>query len=176
MDMEHGEYDVELLDDCGNVVGKKKRKDIDKKVDCIHLVQMLLMTQDGRLLLSHIPSDAPIKKIFGGLIGTTAATMIRVNETPEQAARRALQNELFLPDLMPTFLGRHVETFPPYAPTLTEYYRVTVDQVPTHWDRTQIVELIAMLPDDLTDRMMESPESFAPSLVAFWQRFLHHTS
>jgi hypothetical protein len=94
--MEHKDYQVDLVDDKGFVVGHKRRGDINQTRDFFHGVHVLMITPRSELVLSNLPEHQELPNQYWRRLSTTAATIRRSRESATQAARRALRRELLM--------------------------------------------------------------------------------
>src|SRR5690349_8236485 len=109
---DHAEYPIALINDRGEQVGRKLRREVDKMVDLYHSVFVVVVTPDERLALSVIPTRPELPNIYAGQLGATVASICRDGESIETAARRALSEEIHLDDAQLYFLGDIFSTLP----------------------------------------------------------------
>lgn len=168
--MQHDFHPVDVLDEKGNIIGQKRRIDINKLQDIFHTTHVLLITPKGEVVMSIIPLREDLPNVYANLLGTTVATIRRTGETPLQAAKRSVSRELFIDEMPLTLLGEQFEELPPKKKNLfTVYYGVS--DVPESYSLLDIDGLIVMTPKEI-DRMLEKePESFAYSFIRVWELF-----
>ena len=153
-----------ILDDAGNVVGSKPRKDIDKVKDAFWCSDVLVFDGNHQLLLSKIP----VNNLYAGLWGSTTATILRENENPEDAAIRVLHKELGIENASPTKLG---EKFFIYADGVkrkkSTYFIVSHHELRPNPE--DIAELKAWNRSELESFITSNPEQFAPTFLGIWE-------
>lgn len=163
--MQHNDYHVVLLDKEGNVTGSKLRKEINKKSDILHCVDVFLLRSDGRIVLSQVPEG----DLYAGKWVSSCATMLRSQEREDDAAARALKKELGLED----------------APALrrigSEFIRLEGDvlRMKTTYAATYDGELNPNADDVVAIQELSKDEvsglcgsdMAAPSLKALWERY-----
>ncbi|MCR4311662.1 MAG: NUDIX domain-containing protein [Candidatus Uhrbacteria bacterium] len=170
MTKRHEDYEVEILDGHGKPIAVKRRKDIDKTKDILHVVYIFVVTPEGKLILSRIPRDPTKKNLFAGKLGVTVATIIRHEEKHRDAAKRAAKRELGLkkPDL--TFLGETLEIITGVPKRLIAAYVCTASEKDIKPNRELSDELIAVTGKEL-DRLIEKRKELAPTLLVFWDKY-----
>ena len=92
---------VDVLDVNGVVVGAVRKNQAREQGLRFRTAHVLVLDAAGRLCL---PRSAPSRDRHVGLLGSSAATYVRTGETFEEAARRALREELGL-DARPSTVG-----------------------------------------------------------------------
>lgn len=168
--MQHDFYPVDILDSKGNIVGQKRRIDIDKSKDIFHSTHVLLVTPKGEVVMSIIPLREDLPNVYAGKLGTTVATIRRSGETPLEAATRSVSRELFIDKMPLVLLGEALEPLPPKPLNLFTVY-CGVSEVPESYSLLDIDGLIVMAPREI-DTMLESePESFAYSFIKIWELY-----
>src|SRR2546429_1925190 len=84
---------IAIFGENGLVIGSKKRKDIDKKKDILRNVNILLMGQERKFLITK-PNDS----LWPDKWANSAAGLLRYNEFPLDAAYRTAMRELSIPE------------------------------------------------------------------------------
>ncbi len=163
--MENGDQLVKILNDQGEMIGAKPRREVDKQHDILHCADVLVI-QNGRLLLSRIPDTT----LYGGTLGTSAASMVRDNETPEQAAIRALQKELNVTVSEVTLLGEKFYAFPDGVKRLKTSFVITHPDTITP-NPADVSELVAFDRAQIESQLSTNPNLFAPTFQALWQEY-----
>lgn len=166
----HEDFDVDILNDQGKVVGVKKRKDVDKQHDVLHSVFVLVVTPDREVILAAIPVAPEQHRWYAGCLGSTAATIVRHGEPIDVAARRVLAHELFLDYDEPVFLGEDFETYPDGIQKLsTTYYSVHNGELkPNPHEQDRLVPLSRA---QIEAMIKKDPSVFAPTFLALWRRY-----
>lgn len=170
MTKRHENYNVDILNPSGLPIGVKRRKDVDKTKDILHVVYVFIVTPEGKLVLSRIPRDPAKKNLFAGKLGVTVASIIRHGETHDVAAKRAVKRELGItkPDL--AYLGETLESFSGTPKRLIAAYACTAKESQLHPDPAFTDELVALSSREL-DRLVEKRKELAPTLLVFWDRY-----
>lgn len=106
--MDHQDFLVTVYNADHEPIGAKPRRDIDKFSDIVDCTQVLVFTPDHQIILGRIPENP--KNLEPGKISSTAATIRRENETPVQAAKRALADELGVNGTEPEYIGQEFFT------------------------------------------------------------------
>jgi hypothetical protein len=168
--MQHDFYDVDLLDEKGNIIGKKPRNRIDKLEDIFHTVHVLLITARGEVVLGIIPLREDLPNVYAEKLGTTVATIRRTGEKPLQAAKRAIARELFIEDMPLTKLGERFFHVPPMKDNLlTTYFGIS--DAPESYSLLDIDGLIEMTPKDIDTMIRNDKEAFAYSFLQVWKEY-----
>lgn len=165
--MGHAEYEVDILNEDGRVIGQKQRQAIDKGTDIFHSVHVILVTPEGEVIVSIIPAREDLPNLYAGKIGTTMATIRRHGESPEQAARRGLRRELLIeePVLQPVH-DAMVVLEDGRIHHLTAYVVEAVK--PELYRPLDIGELMVLPPESLEVALMMNADQFAPTLKVVW--------
>lgn len=166
----HGEYEIEILDNHGRVIGTKRRQDVDKTKDILHVVYIFVVTPDGKLILSRIPRNPAKKNLFPGKLGVTVATIVRSGEAHEDAAKRAVAKELGVEGADVTFLGETLESFTGIPKRLVAAYVCTLDEASIKPNSEDVEELVPVTHEELK-RLLDKPNNLAPTLLVFWDRY-----
>lgn len=168
--MEHANHLVDIVNQQGEPVGQKRRRDINKEVDIHHSVQTLLVTPDGQVVLTKILRRDDLPNIYADKLGLPVATIRRSNENADQAALRSLSRELFIDGAEVFHLGDKFLTLSDGRQTyLSGYYLMGMP--PQTFSKTDIGGLVVLDPSQLHQDLAQTPECFAPTLVAFWEQF-----
>ncbi|MBL6989045.1 MAG: NUDIX domain-containing protein [Bacteriovoracaceae bacterium] len=92
MNMNSKDEIFELVDEEGNVVGQAPRADCHKNPELLHrAIHVLIWTSDGELWLQR---RSPNKDIQPNKWDTSVGGHFDLGETPEQAAKREMKEEL----------------------------------------------------------------------------------
>lgn len=168
--MEHANHLVDIVNQHGEPVGQKRRRDINKQVDVHHSVQTLLVTPDGKVVLTKILRRDDLPNIYADKLGLPVATIRRSSETADQAAMRSLSRELFIDGAEIFHLGDKFFTLSDGRQTyLSGYYLVGTP--PQTFSKTDLGGLVVLDPTEVHRDIQQQPERFAPTFVAFWQEF-----
>jgi hypothetical protein len=168
--MEHGRYQVDLVDENGVVVGGKQRREIDKTHDTYHSVFTGLVSPMGEVILCRIPYRDDLPNLYAGLLGIPVATIRRSRESPMAAAQRSVARELYIDDAEVIPLGGGLLELPNNIQTYASVYYL-VANMPETFSSTDIAELVTISPRDLRQRIEGHREEFAPTLLAVWDKF-----
>ena len=163
--MNDGDFKVDILDKTGHKAGEKLRRDIVKGQDIYHAVYVVLRTPDDLIVLNKIAARQDMPNLHAGSFGCTAATIKRVAESGNEAAKRALKNELGI-DLEPELL---LEKFIEIDGThrLIGLYTATAP-LPTHYNREDIEELVAISKTAFQETLDTEPRKITPVLKMYW--------
>lgn len=167
--MEHAAYQVDVLDEEGGIVGSKKRQDIDKTTDIFHVIYVVLVTPEGQLVLTPIPKRKDLPNLFVGQLSPPVATIRRTGEKSEAAAYRAVGRELFIDDPELEFLGEAMMEFGDVKRFVSVF--TLIGEPPHVYSKTDIDKLVIISPRELAKRIRETPEEFAPPLLAIWEKW-----
>ncbi len=80
---------IAIYNEQGEIIGTKKRIDVDKKRDILRSVNILLINPEGKIFVTQ-----PVNPVFPGTWGCAAAGLVRYQENPEDAALRTVKKEL----------------------------------------------------------------------------------
>ena len=168
--MKHAEQLVDLVDENGVVTGTKQRQLIDKATDLYHTVFNVLRTPDHKLILSKIPQRTDLPNLYFGLLGATAATIRRHDETAAAAAKRAANDELYITDAQLTHLGDRYLVLPDGH---RKYMSVFVGTypVPTDYSHTDIEDLVSFDRHTLQETLENHKDQFSLTFLAIWQQY-----
>ncbi|MBS3167639.1 NUDIX domain-containing protein [Candidatus Woesearchaeota archaeon] len=92
--MQNPKSKVIVCDKQGKLIETKLRKDIDRKNDCLKTVNIFLIDQNNRIFITM-----PLQSVWGGKWCSSAAGMVQVGETSEEAAVRTAKRELGIDDV-----------------------------------------------------------------------------
>jgi hypothetical protein len=179
-EVDHQDQLVDLVDETGKPVGTKRRQDIDKWADLYNGVYVLLLDPSAvslqhrvDVVLSRIPERLDLPNRYSRRLGTTVATIRRHGETPNQAAWRALNSEVFSSGGQLRLLGQEFRVLRDGGQEHRTYmsaYSLEAT-VPSSFNRRDITELQAMTPRMLDTLLNDNPAQFAPTLVALWTAY-----
>lgn len=94
-----------LVDEKDKQIGTASREECHRFPGKLHrAILVVVKNKKGEILLAKRDK----RKLFGGLWDGTIATHVLVGETPEQAARRALEKELGVSNLSLNNLGNFI--------------------------------------------------------------------
>lgn len=168
--MEHSAHLVDVLDDAGNIIAQKRRKDIQKESDIYHAVYGLLITPDGKVIISTIRNRTDLPNLYAEQIGAPVATIRRAEETAEQAASRSWARELFIDNPELHLLGEGMATLPDGRKSfISAFY--AVGEAPDIFSSTDIDELTAISATNLRSKILNQPGAFAPTFRHIWQQY-----
>jgi len=170
MYMEHSAHLVDVLDDSGNIIGQKRRKDIQKESDIYHAVYGLLVTPEGNMVVSAIRNRTDLPNLYAKQIGVPVATIRRSGESAQQAAKRSWARELFIEDPELHFLGEGLVTLPDGRQTFVSVF-YAIGDAPDIFSSTDIDELTTVNPSDLRSKLLAQPGAFAPTFRYIWQQY-----
>jgi hypothetical protein len=168
--MEHAQHMVDILDQKGNVVGQKHRREINKNDDIYHVVFVLLITPRGELVLGVIPAREDLPNIFTRQMGTTVSTIRRSNETALQAAKRSVERELFIDQADLQLLGEQVIDLPGSSRKFASSYYLVADP-PATFSVIDIDTLVVVTPQQLRGLLRSHADEVAPTLRVFWESY-----
>jgi len=163
--MNDGEFEVDILDKEGNVVGTKLRRDIVKGQDIYHAVYCVLIAPDDHIAISKIAAREDMPNLHAGSYGCTAATIKRTGETGDEAMARALKNELRV-EAQPELVSEEVIAVDNTYRKIGLYK--VVSDVPTNFNKQDIDEIVVFSKNEFTKLLSEQPDSITPLLKRFW--------
>jgi hypothetical protein len=166
--MNDGDFNVDILDQNGNKVGVKLRKDIIKGVDIYHAVYGVLITSRGNIAISKIAQRADMPNLHAGSYGCTAATIKRDDESGDQAMDRAIKNELGLN--MPIKLLKEEVIAVDGTFRKIGLYKLHSD-IPAQYSKKDIEEIKEFTKKEFEDLLNTQPESITPLLKIFWDNW-----
>lgn len=166
--MEHDEYNVQLCDERGITTGYKVRRDVDKKHDTLHVVDIFVIGS-GKLLLAKIPTSP----MYTGLWGVSACTLLRQHESVEEAALRCLESELEIisTDALLESLGAKFFQYSDGVRRFrTTFYAETLRKVFVA-DPKNASELRWFSRDDIDDMIDDAVAECSPPFLALWKEY-----
>ena len=166
--MDQGEFMVDLIDRDGNIIGNKKRKDIEKGVDAYHAVYCVVVTPKGELCLNLIANRQDMPNLHAGKFGCTAATIRRTGESAQECAKRAVEEELRIenePELLHEELTEIDGTH-----RFIGWYKIEAEK-PTNFSKEDIEDIKVYSKEDFIKLLEENPEKITPPLKKFWDLF-----
>jgi isopentenyldiphosphate isomerase len=161
---------INILDESGNIIETKKRSEIDKTKDILHTVHIIAFTSQEEIMLTIIPDRQDLKNIYVGRYGTTSATIVRQGESPEDAAKRALSNELFLEEADLIHVGNDYFVFEESSPRFLSLYYFVHPNVLYKYNEKDIEKLCPLSREDL-DEKIKDKKAFSETFVRFWQKY-----
>lgn len=168
--MEHSAHLVDVLNEQGEIIGQKARRDIDKIHDIHHGVHVILVTPTGELVLGSIPAREDLPNLYPRKLGATVATIRRHNETAEQAAIRTVSRELFIDEADVHLLGEKMFMLHDGRRSFITAYYLVADP-PSIYSIIDIDGLAVVNPQQFRGIVKDSPEELAPTMLAIWQEF-----
>lgn len=162
---------VDILNEQGQVIGQKRRSEIDRFADILHSAFVLLVTSKARIMIVKIADGSVPKNPFAGLWGCSAATFVRSGEAAITAAERSLYSDLgIMGELIP--LSEEMVVWPNGMKRKASVFTCQYDKddfVP----RKEAVETWKqMTQSSIENAMRLNPQEFAPSFVSFYES--HH--
>jgi hypothetical protein len=168
--MEHAAHLVDVLDVDGKIIGTKPRREINKSADIYHVIFVFLITPQGEVVLGVIPAREDLPNIYSRQMGSTLATIRRTGETPEEAAERGVQRELFIDKADLKLLGEQMmHTSDGLQTYATTYYMI--GEPPATYSVIDIDTLVVVTPQQLRNLIMHHPDEIAPSLKFIWESY-----
>jgi len=164
--MKEGKYQVDLIDRTGNVVDSKKRGDIVKGKDAYHAVYCVLTTPKDELVLNLIAQRQDMPNLHAGKFGCTAATIRRSGETGQQAAERAVSEELKI-NIVPELLDEKIIDIDGTYRKIG-WYKV-FGPMPKDYNREDIEELVPVSVENFLKILEETPDKITPPLKKYWE-------
>ena len=162
---------VQLFNDKGEPTGSKHRHDIDKEKDLCFSIHLLVFTPSKELVLSQIPEINEYKEVDEGKIKSTATSLLRIEETPQDAARRAMKEELSISEATPLLMGREFHEFPNGMERwLDIYYFVNTENAVT-FKSENTNEMLYFNRIDLTEKISQNPDSFTHTFNLIWEKY-----
>ncbi len=162
--MNHQDALVIILNDSGKIIGSKPRKDIDKIKDIVWCCDVLVMNAEHQLFLSNIPAG----HLYSGTWGSTAATMLRENELPGDAAFRALEKELGIEDVSITNIGEKFFIYDDGVKRKKTIYLCETEDTPTP-NPNDIADIRAWTRTDLESAILSNPTMFSTTFLQIWK-------
>lgn len=152
---------VTLFSADGVQIGKKPRKEIDKKVDIFRVVYVRIYI-GKKIILTKIRQKAGgISKTNENKWGLPVATIVRDGETQEQAFERASLDDLgVVPRVLHIYEGKMI-TFKTTSPRIVFGYDVVLDTLPA------ILESDCLLVEEKDLEHMYQDEMLAETAMIF---------
>ncbi|OGC81840.1 MAG: hypothetical protein A2V81_03300 [Candidatus Abawacabacteria bacterium RBG_16_42_10] len=160
---------IDILDEKGHMIGQKKREDIDRYHDILPAVHVIVITPKKEIVLVGIAQHPDQKRTWIGKLGNSAATFIRHGETDEEAALRALKNDLNISGVDLEILGKKLYT-------LSEGIRRMVTTFmcefagPFTFNPNEVLDLHMFNKEELM-KEMSNQQNFAPTFLAMWEDY-----
>lgn len=161
--MQHGEYVVHVYDADGNPVGSKPRKDVDRKKDIVHCIDVFVFDAEGSMVLGRIPEN---NEWVPRAWAPPAATMLRVGESAEAAAARTLQKELGITGEELHNLGEHFFVYDDGVKRWKTTFWIRTNE-PLHPNPEDVSELKSFTRAEIESAMPSDP-AFHPILDSLW--------
>ncbi|MBL8160160.1 hypothetical protein JNJ66_06930 [Candidatus Saccharibacteria bacterium] len=168
--MEHGTYQVDVLDGKGSVIGSKARRDINKEADIYHAIYVFIITPERELLLSVIPPREDLPNLYVRQYGATMATIRRSGETAHDAAVRGISRELFIDDAEPVLVSQGMEQTDDGRRVLASVFYME-GPVPDSYSVIDIGQLESMSRAKLDGLLSVRPERVSPTLRLLWKKY-----
>lgn len=170
--MKHADYLVDIVDSTGQVMGQKRRGDLDKLDDHYHGVYVMVVTPGGELILSEIPQRRDLPNLYPGRLGVTLATIRRHRESVNAAATRVLAEEFNMPERQPEFIGEDWFTFRDGRGTYISLFR-EIAEPPLQYRLPDIGGQTTVMAGSFSTLATARPDRMAPTLLALWERWGH---
>lgn len=165
--MDKGKYNIDILNQQEDIVDKKPRVDVVKGVDIYHAVYVVLVTPRGEVALSKIANRADLPNVHHGAFGCTAATIRRSGETAEQAAERAVNDELHI-DETPELVYQGMQAVDG-THRLVGLYKI-VAEPPTSYSKIDIDEIVTFSQPEFEAALKDTSGTITPMLRLFWKK------
>ncbi len=165
---------ITILDGDGQPIGAKARQSIDRTRDILHTVFVFLVTGERKFALSVIPRDSALPKLYPGKFGVTVAALVFENEAPDDAAVRALRDEVKLDGCTPIFLGKTLHRYADGVTRLQSAYCQTTDAPTLSFNDRKIAHLTYLTRRELEAMRTMTPHLFAPTFHVLWDT--HHAA
>ncbi len=160
---------INILDEAGNSIGQKKREDIDRYHDILPATHVIVLTPQKEIVLVGIAQHADQKRTWIGKLGNSAATFIRSGEKDEEAALRALKNDLNISDVQLTFLGKKLYNLPEGIRRWVSTF-VCEFAGPFTFNPNEVLDLHSFSREDLA-KELKNQQNFAPTFLAMWEDY-----
>lgn len=168
--MEHGTHLVDVLDSSGQIIGQKKRRDINKAVDIYHTIYVFVITPKGELVLGTIPHRSDLPNLYADQLGVPMATIRRSNETAQQAAVRGVTRELFIDHPTLVSLGDGMTTFADKRRNFASVFYLIANRPSSH-SQTDMPHLVTVSPNQFRTMVAGESNKIAPSLHEIWRLY-----
>ncbi|MBU3668364.1 MAG: hypothetical protein FGM57_00165 [Candidatus Taylorbacteria bacterium] len=116
----------------GERIGEKPRGEIDKVSDILETVYVKVFIEDKILLSKVEQKDGGLKKLYEGKWGAPIATIVRVDELPEDAFRRASLDDI---GEVPQVVQVHPRAFCEFENGSKRYvyeFEASLEKIPVH--------------------------------------------
>lgn len=160
---------IDILDEKGNVIGQKKRKDVDRYHDILPAAHVLVFTPQKEIVLVGIAQNQDQKRQYIGKLGNSAATFIRHGETEQDAALRALKNDLNINNVQISLLGKRFCTLPDGIRRLVTTF-VCEYAGPFTFNPNEVLDLHTFSRKEI-GKELSNEQNFAPSFLGTWQEY-----
>jgi len=163
--MNYNDVLISILDDTGKVVATKPRGSVDKLHDVLRVVHVLVF-HSGQLYLGRIPTREGYATPFSGKLGATVATVVREDETNNEAARRAILKETLLRRYNePKFLQEHFSVVAGRKRFVSVYALEACEDLTTDkMNKDEIAEIIPVSKVEL-EMKLQKPEEFTDTFL-----------
>lgn len=162
---------VQLFDSEGNATSTKERNKIDKSKDLCFSVHVLVFTPSKEIVLAQIPVKTNYPEIDAGKIKSTATSLLRVEETPQQAAKRAIKEELSLTEATPLLLGRHFHEFQNDMKRWVDVYYLINQENSVSFKDENTNQLLYFNRLNLTEKISNERDSFTLTFQFIWDTY-----
>lgn len=160
---------VDVLNENGEVIGQKQRREINKAKDIHHTIFVLLITPDKHLLLGQIPAREDLPNLYANLYGSTIATIRRSDENSAEAAVRGVARELFIDDPDLELIGEGMEQFDGIKQSVSVF--VLRSEAPDEFSLIDVKELKPMKRRGIEAWIRDKPGKLAPSFRMIWEKY-----
>ena len=114
---------IDIFDEAGKNVGHKFRSEVNKRKDILKAVNIVLVDDQNKIFVVKASKDS----IFPGMWGTSAAGLVRHDESNLDAAKRTLKRELGITAEL-TDLGQNFYDFNGVKRFMSVFYAKTKAQ------------------------------------------------
>lgn len=166
--MNDGDFEVDILDDQAQINGKKLRKDIVKGVDVYHAVYGVVVTPEGQLVISLIGNPEGMPNLHAGKLGCTCATIRRIDESGDEAMKRAIKKELNISSSPQILFEEFVDI--DNTKRLISFY-VIVSEMPENYNKEDITELKKCTKTEFEELLTSQPQNITPPLKLFYTKY-----
>ena len=162
---------VQLFNDKGTATNTKERHDIDKNKDLCFSIHVLVFTPSKEVILAKIPSKTSYPEIDAGKIKSTATSLLRAEETPQIAAKRAVKEELNITEATPLLLGRHFHEFPNGMKRWMDIYYFVNQENGLTFKKENTNDLLYFNRMDLSEKISNQPNDFTYTFQFIWEQY-----
>ncbi len=137
---------VNIFDSEGDKIGEKHKKDIDKIKDILETVYVKIFVGKSLLLSKILHKEGGLSKVYEGKWGAPIATILRTNETPEDAFKRASLDDI---GQVPEIVQVYPRTAYQFENGSTRYvyeFDAQLKEIPQHENK----KFIVVDPEDLS--------------------------